>query len=208
MKPILLDFPIPILTPRLILRPPQIGDGMQLNAAVLESLEMLKKFMPWVKEIPTINDSEEFVRLSAANWILKKNDEPYLPIFIFDKVDQKLLGCTGYHHFDWEIPSLETGYWLRSNAIGQGFMTEAINALTQYAFKELNVKRISISCEISNQRSKKIPERLGFIQEATLKGNRRNLITQEITDTLIYARYDLNDLPNLSVEWNKKSDAF
>ena len=75
---------------------------------------------------------------------------------------------------------------------------------TQYAFKELNVKRISITCECSNMRSKKIPERLGYQLEATLKANRRNLISNEISDTLIFTRYDLEELPVLQVKWVSK----
>src|SRR3990167_7169115 len=103
-KPILLDLPIPIITPRLILKPPQIGDGIAVNEAVLESLDTLKKFMPWAKEKPSIDDSEEFVRQAAANWILKNNDEPYLPLFVFDKNTGRFIGGTGYHHYDWTVP--------------------------------------------------------------------------------------------------------
>lgn len=85
MKPILFDLPVPIITPRLILRPPQIGDGVVVNESVLESFAVLNEFMPWAKEKPSIGESEEFVRQAAANWILKNNDEPYLPLFIFDR---------------------------------------------------------------------------------------------------------------------------
>ncbi len=69
-------------------------------------------------------------------------------------------------------------------------MTEAVNALTQYAFKQLGMKRIAISCRIDNIRSKKIPERLGFVLEGTLRNNRRKPLTNEISDTLIYAKYE------------------
>lgn len=199
-KPILLDLPVPITTPRLILRTPQIGDGAIINEAILESHDILKQFMPWAKENPSIEISEEFVRQAAANWILKNNDEPYLPLFIFDKYSNRFIGATGYHHYDWEVPYIETGYWIRSSCANKGYMTEAVNAITQYAFKQLRVKRIAITCDVVNGRSKKIPERLGFTLEATLKANRIR-ITGEISDTLVFARYDLKDLPDLLVTW-------
>ena len=85
-------------------------------------------------------------------------------------------------------------------------MTEAVNAITQYAFKQLDVKRITITCDIANIRSKKIPERLGFSLEGTLKRNRRNLLTNEISDTLIYSRYDLKGLPDLAVTWENYNE--
>lgn len=206
MKPILLDLPVPIITPRLILRPPQIGDGIVVNEAVLESFNVLNQFMPWAKEKPSVEESEEFARQAAANWILKNNDEPYLPLFMFDKETNQFVGGTGYHHYDWDVPSIETGYWIRSSCAGKGFMTEAVNAITQYAFKQLGVKRITITCDTDNIRSKKIPERLGFSLEGTLKGNRRKPLTNEISDTFIYSRYDLNGLPDLIVTWKNHNE--
>ncbi len=200
LRPILLNLPMPITTPRLILCPPKVGDGIAVNEAVLESLDILKQFMPWVKEKPSVEDSEEFVRQAAANWILKNNDEPYLPLFIFDKSTGRFIGGTGYHHYDWAVPCVETGYWIRSTCANQGYMTEAVNAVTQYAFKQLGTKRIAITCDIDNQRSKKIPERLGFTLEATLKANRIK-ITGETSDTLMFVRYDLKGLPDLLVTW-------
>lgn len=201
MKPILIDLPMPIITPRILLKPPQLGDGVVLNAAVLESFDNIRHTMPWAKEKPSLEESEEFVRQSAANWILKKDEEPYLPLFIFDKKDNNFIGATGFHHITWEVPCLETGFWISNQYLEHGFMTEAVNALTQYAFKQLGVRRIAMTCDIDNIRSRKIPERLGFHLEATLKANRVKPITGDISNTLVFARYDLHNLPELAVTW-------
>ncbi|MBP9777843.1 MAG: GNAT family N-acetyltransferase [Rickettsiaceae bacterium] len=201
MKPILIDFPMPIITPRLLLRPPQLGDGTALNAAVVESFDNIKQTMPWAKEKPSLEESEEFVRQSAANWILKKNEEPYLPLFIFSKEDNSFIGATGFHHIAWEVPCLETGYWISNKYASQGYMTEAINAITRYAIKYLQVKRIVITCDSNNIRSKKIPEKLGYELEAILKANRIKPTTGEISDTLVFAKFDLINMPDLNVRW-------
>lgn len=201
MKPIFLDLPMPIKTARLTLRPPQPGDGKIVNAAIVESHEDLKHTMPWARTVPSLEDSEEFVRQAAANWILKANEEPYLPLFIFNSNNTEFIGATGYHHIDWDIPSFEIGYWIRRSCREQGFMTEAVNALTRYAFLELHAKRIQITCDVTNLRSKKIPERLGYELEATLKNHRINPADDSISDTLLYARYDLENLPKLEVNW-------
>lgn len=203
MKPILLDLPMPITTHRILLRPPQLGDGVALNAATLESFDNIRHTMPWAKEKPSLEESEKFVRQAAANWILKKDKEPYLPLFIFDKQGNNFIGATGFHSIAWEVPCLEIGYWVSNQYSGYGFMTEAVNALTQYAFKQLGVRRIAITCDIDNIRSRKIPERLGFYLEATLKANRVKPITGDISDTLIFARCDLNNLPDLAVTWGE-----
>lgn len=200
MEPILMPLPTPIITPRLILRPPKIGEGLILNEAISESFESLTQFMPWAKQKPSVDETEIYIRQAAANWILKKNEEPYLPLLMFDKVTGQFIGNTGYHHFDWTIPSIETGYWIRTSRGGEGLMTEAIHALTQYAFKELRVKRLTITCDVTNIKSKKIPEKLKFNLEAILKSNRIDL-KGNLSDTCIFTRYDLEDLPNLLVKW-------
>ena len=200
INPTLLNLPMPIKTPRIVLRPPQPGDGAIVNAAIIESFHELHAFMPWAQEIPLPVESEEFVRQAAANWIVKKNEEPYLPLFMFDIKTGEFIGATGYHHINWNVPCLETGYWIRTSYSGKGLMTEAINALTQYAFKELQVKRIAITCDITNTQSKKIPERLGYTLEGIMKCDRRTM-TGELSDTLKYARYNADGLPELEISW-------
>ena len=197
MNASLFDFPMPIETPRLILQTPKIGDGKMVNEAVIESIEELRPFMPWAKKAPSIHDTEEFVRLAATNWILKKNEEPYLPLFIFDKKTHHFIGSTGFHHFDWKNGCIEIGYWLRTTYTGQGLMTEAVNALTQYAFTALNMKRVVITCTIDNVKSKKIPDNLGYTLESTAEQNQE----KNITDSLIFSRYHAHDLPPITVSW-------
>ncbi|CAM3099653.1 acetyltransferase [Legionella steigerwaltii] len=200
-NPILIDLPVPIKTPSLILRPPKVGDGAMLNSAILESFDLLNKFMLWANEKPSLNDSEEIVRREAANWLFKKKEDPELMLLILDKNTNDFIGATGFHNIDWDVPCVETGYWVRKKYMGQGLITEAINAITQYAFKALNVKRIAITCDIDNERSKKIPERLGYQLESIMKSNRVKPMTGEVTDTLVYVRLDLSDLPALDVTW-------
>ena len=76
-------------------------------------------------------------------------------------------------------------------------MTEAVNAITQYAFKQLGVKRIAVTCDVDNMRSKKVPERLWHKLESIVKSNRVN-ISGKISDTLVFARHNL---PQVVVTW-------
>ncbi|MFI4918847.1 MAG: GNAT family N-acetyltransferase [Legionellales bacterium] len=197
MNPILMDLPMPITTARLLIRPPLIGDGVVVNAAILESYDVLHEFVDWAKTKPSVDETEEHIRLAAANWILKKNEEPYLELYLFDKISGEFVGGTGFHHINWAIPSVETGYWIRSSRSGQGLMTEAINAITQYAFRQMGVKRIAITCDIDNTRSKKIAERLHYTLEGILKFHRRKSISGALSDTMVYAQYAIENLPPL-----------
>lgn len=200
-KPILIDLPLTIETPRLVVRPPRVGEGKMLNEAVLESFALLQQFMLWAEQKPSIDESEEIVRRAAANWILKTNESPELMLFICDKKTKDLIGATGYHDINWEVPCLETGYWVRKKYTGNGFITEAINAITQYAFKVIKARRLTITCDVDNEKSKKIPERLGYRLESVMKANTLKPISGEVADTLVYVRNDLINLPELNVTW-------
>ncbi len=191
---------MPITTPRLIIRPPELTDTQNVHSAILESFEELHRFMPWAKEKQSIEATEQFIKEALANWILQRNEEPFLPLLIIDTNTKKFIGATGYQHFNWDIPCLETGYWIRSSRSGEGLMTEAINALSHYAFKQLGVKRIAITCDEDNNRSKKIPERLGYNLEGILKANRVNILN-EVTNTCVFACYSIDSLPSLDVSW-------
>ena len=46
-------------------------------------------------------------------------------------------------------------------------MTKACRVLVGYAFRELRLNRVEIYCAVENQRSRRIPERLGFTEEGT-----------------------------------------
>ncbi|MBK7962688.1 MAG: GNAT family N-acetyltransferase [Bdellovibrionales bacterium] len=197
MKPILLDIPMPIETPRLLLRPPQPGDGVELNQAINESFEALSVWMPWAKERPSVEDSEENVRRAFAKWVLRED----LRISIFDKASGKLVGSSGLHRINWELPSFEIGYWVRNSFEGKGYITESTNALTQFAFKQLKAKRVEIRCNSKNERSVTVIKRLGFEYEGCLRSNDTHANSMESRDTVVYSRLNGDGLPQLDVSW-------
>lgn len=195
------DFPMPIITNRLIIRPTEAIDAKILNAAILESFDELRFWMEWCDHKPDIKETEKYAREAEENWINKNNDEPYLQLVILDKHTNEFIGATSFHHYNWKIPSVETGYWVRKSKSGHGYITEATNAITQYAFKQLRVKRILLTCDPDNVKSKNVAERLHYTLEGRLKNHRKKPISNELGDTLIYAKYDCENLPALEVNW-------
>ena len=59
-------------------------------------------------------------------------------------------------------PELEVGYAMSSLHRGNGYATEAVRALIQYAFAELGVKRLFASTNRSNTGSIKLMKRVGM----------------------------------------------
>jgi hypothetical protein len=55
-NPVLIDMPMPIMTPRLMIRPVMPGDGAPIHEAKMESWDQLRLWMPWAKERGTPED--------------------------------------------------------------------------------------------------------------------------------------------------------
>lgn len=84
-------------------------------------------------------------------------------------------------------------------------MTEAIHALTRFTFQVLRANRLEIRCDTANSRSKKLAERIGFQLKGTLHNHRLDPHTKALSDTLIYARINLNNLPKIDVKWGSSA---
>ncbi len=196
-NPVLLDLPMPIRTSRLLIRHPFAGDGPEVNRAIKDSFNDLTQWMPWAETMPTIQDSETFVRQSYGKWLLRED----LTLPIFDLSGKTQLGATGLHRMNWDIPSFEIGYWVRSPESGKGYITEAVNAVTRYAFEVLQAKRVEIRCDADNSKSAKIPKRLGYQLEGKLLKNEFKCHNQGPRDTLVYSRVNLDGMPKLDVTW-------
>ena len=167
--PILRDVPMAFETERLLIRAPQIGEGVALNEAIRESIEELKQWMPWVHPVPTIEDSEAHAREALAQFISR---EALFMRLIF-KANDELVGSSGLHVKSWDVPRFEVGYWCRTKSSGQGLISEATRGLTRFAFDCLQANCVSIRCDARNERSRRVIERSGFIYEGTLRCDSR-----------------------------------
>jgi RimJ/RimL family protein N-acetyltransferase len=184
--PILLDLPTVIETPRLRMRPPQAGDGAALFAAVSESLVELRRFLaslPWVASAPSIEGSEIYCRTAQANFAARKD----FVFLVFDQASGALVASTGLHRIVWATPKVEIGYWCRTSRAGNGFISEAVAALADYAFAQLGAVRVEIVTDEENIASRKVAERCGFALEGLLRHERR-APDGTLRNTCIYAR--------------------
>ena len=187
MEPLMLDVPTRIDTPRLILRCPTSADAAAQNEAVCESLADLRPYMPWAQAAPTLAQSEAECRRMHAKYLLRED----LVMFMFERLDDgregDLVGGTGLHRIDWAQRNFEIGYWCRTSRQRQGYVAEAVQALTRLAFDRLEARRVEIRTDAGNERSWRVAERAGFRLEGVLRGNSL-APSGEFRDTRLYAR--------------------
>lgn len=184
-KPILLDIPESFETERLIIRAPRAGDGGIMNAAMAETIENLRRWlpMPWTQKLQTPEETEESVRRSSALWILRED----MRMGLFRKTDGLYVGACGLHRIDWSVMRFEIGYWVRASLEGQGYIGEAVNGVTRFAFDVLGAERIEIRCDGRNSRSAAVAQKAGYLLEATLRHNDTTADGSALRDTLVFS---------------------
>lgn len=195
-KHVLIDVPMPIVTPRLILRPWQAGDGAVLTDAKAETWEALCRWMLWTNGGQDAQRDEIHARERQAAFILRTD----MSLIGFEKDTGLAVIWTGLHQPDWEKRHFSTGYWVRQSAQGKGYATESTNALLRYAFNALAAQRVEICHAEGNDASRRVIEKLGFVKEGVLV-KAHQLPDGSMVDEHAYARLDANGLSPLSVTW-------
>lgn len=187
IDPVLIDVPEHLLTERLLIRPPQRGDGAKLNAAVVASIARLGVWMPWAQKAPTLDESEAYCRRQRAKFMLR--EDLTLLLVALDSLggEGEIVGAGGLHRIDWTLRSFEIGYWIRDGFEGKGYVSEAVDAIAAMAFGTLAARRVEIRCDAGNARSARVAERCGFTLEGTLRQDSETP-RGEPRDTRVYAR--------------------
>ena len=182
MKPILREFPDQFETERLTIRSPRAGDGAEINRAIMESLDELRPWMSWAQSAPIEEENEAGARQSYLDFQARTD----LQMLLFLKDTHTLVGSSGLHRIDWDVPSFEIGYWCRTAYTGKGYITEAVAGITTFAFDILEANRVTIFCDAKNERSVAIPKRLGYIHEAVMRSDSLSP-AGELRDTFVFA---------------------
>ena len=108
----------------------------------------------------------------------------YLRLGIESADSGTLLGTCALWAINAQCRRAEIGYILDSRAWGRGFMHEALSALLDYAFTELNLNRVEADSDSRNERSARLLDRLGFTKEGLFR--ERCIVDGEVSDSAMY----------------------
>jgi RimJ/RimL family protein N-acetyltransferase len=168
-----------INTERLILRPIKLEDAK----AIFEyrSDPIANKYQGWIPKI--IDEAKDFVTNRVASEMDLVNT--WFQFVLIEKEGNKLIGDIGIHFFDADKKQVGIGYTLDKNWQGKGYMTEALIAVINYLFIDLDKHRITASIDPENIKSIKLVEKLGFRKEGHFK--KSFLANGRWVDDLVYA---------------------
>lgn len=183
-NPVLLDFPEEFESERLLIRAPRREDAQASYEAIVHSLEAFRPWLPFAQQEPDLAETEATLIEAEANFKLRKD----LRLHFFLKETGQFVGSTGLHRIDWEVRKFEIGYWVDNRYEGKGYVTEAVERITRFAFEELGANRVEIRCDPDNVRSRAVANRLDFELEGILRNDTLSKVGNKLRDTCIYAK--------------------
>jgi RimJ/RimL family protein N-acetyltransferase len=166
---------------RVLVRPYRLEDAEALRAAVDESREHVRPWLPFADLHQTVEESRDWITHKMADWLLRDD----FGMGIWELTSGRFLGGIGMHPRDWAIRAFEIGYWLRASAEGHGYVSEAARLVVEFAARGLTANRLQIRCNARNARSAAVAERLGFTREAELRNDMR-AADGSLRTTLVY----------------------
>ena len=118
----------------------------------------------------------------------KYNELNYYRWTIVRKEDNKILGCIYLNIHDEKARTAGIDYWIREDAWGDGYTTEASRKILNFAFDTLNINRIESCGGKDNPGTYKVMEKIGLKYEGERKegifyyyGGLENLVLYGIT---------------------------
>ena len=145
------------------LRVLRVEDAPELFALTNANRAYLRVWLPWLDVVRTEADSASFIEAMIA-----QREAGLGPTFAIVR-DGAIAGVIGFRAIDRVNRVGEIGYWLAAGAQGSGTMTACCRFVVRYAFLTLDLNRVEIAAATDNQRSRAIPERLGFKLEGVLR---------------------------------------
>lgn len=169
----------------------EVRDAEELNALVLKNFEHIREWSGWLRERDRpVGQTRDWIKQNMRRFGSGDGFE----MAVWHR--GKMAGQIGYNYFDRENRRTEIGYWLGESFQGKGLITKACIVLIDNAFKNLDINRVEIRCGTGNQKSRGIPERLGFKEEGIAR--KAEWLHDRFIDLVVYSM--------LASEWKFETD--
>ncbi|MCJ7842529.1 GNAT family N-acetyltransferase [Lederbergia sp. NSJ-179] len=150
----------------------------ELFALIDGSRESIGKWLAFPAFTNEVQDTRNFIERSLQR--LASNNGYWAGIWYKGHI----AGSIGFLYLDWGNKKTEIGYWLGKEFKGLGLATKACALLVDHAFTDFQLHKVEIKMATNNEKSKAIPERLGFKREGMIRDY--EFLHGEYHDRVIY----------------------
>ena len=152
--------PETIETTRLRLRPPQLEDAHAIFGQYAQDAAVTR-YLTW-RPHRDVEETMAFLRRCQA----VRQDESAFPWAIIRKADSQLLGMVEIRIVGHR---LDLGYGIARRYWGQGYTTEAVAGIVDWAWQQPTIYRVWAVCDVENQASARVMEKVGMQREGVLR---------------------------------------
>jgi ribosomal-protein-serine acetyltransferase len=156
----------PVMTPAMVA-------ALQTNRA------HIRRWLGWPSADYDLEDARQFIAWQREQWAR----EGLQGMGIWR--GGHLLGGVTPNSIDRDNHSVALGYWIAASEQGQGLVTQTCRLMVDDLFGARGMHRVVINVRPDNHRSRRVPERLGFRQEGTLRQYVRH--EDGYSDWVVYA---------------------
>ncbi|WP_426107550.1 GNAT family N-acetyltransferase [Massilia sp. TSP1-1-2] len=148
-----------------VFRPLAPADAPSFVDAVRESVASLGPWMPWAHAQYSTTEALSWIDWCQQGWDERSNFE----FGIFDGVSGAFVGGCGLNQFNQVHGYSNLGYWVRQSNQRRGAATEAIGALSDFAFLQLPLGRVEIVVGVGNTPSLGAARKAGAVEEGVAR---------------------------------------
>ena len=154
--------------PRVMLRPPRRGDASAWSALRSESREFLQ---PWEPAWSADGASRPAFHRRRVQINVEWRNGSGSGFFVFRRDDTALLGGITLSNIRRGVADTASlGYWIGAPYGRQGYATEAVQCVLDYAFGALRLHRVEAACIPENTASRALLLKCGFQEEGLARG--------------------------------------
>lgn len=125
----------------------------------------LVRWLPWARPGYSRQDTRRYLRSAR----LARLQRQALEFVLEENATAELLGMASLHRIDWTRRCAGVGYWVRASRWGQGIAAVAVEALVDFAFRELALHRLELHIATDNHASHRVAQKLGFQREGVAR---------------------------------------
>jgi RimJ/RimL family protein N-acetyltransferase len=167
---------------RVILRPIRFSDIALLQEYVSSEPEIWKYSLVAIQQVA---DLKGYIETA----IQSRTDKNAYPFIVFDKATGTFVGTTRFYDIQLVFETTQLGYtWYSKKVWGTGLNQHCKYLLLQFAFDQMNFKRVEFRADNDNKRSIAAMQKIGCTVEGVLRshlpkpdGTRRDSIVLSIT---------------------------
>jgi ribosomal-protein-alanine N-acetyltransferase len=173
-----------LVTKRLILRDLRMKDVK----SIVENVNNLN-VSKWVIMVPhpyKLKDAKKWIKDVSKKERGKKRDSYTFGIEL--KSEKKIIGSIGVHKINKFFETATVGYWLGQKYWRQGYGSEALRVILDFAFRKLKLRRLDATIIKENPSSGKLLEKYGFKKEGMRRKRLKSKATgnRKVYDEVIY----------------------